>query len=172
MLDEDQSFIAIIGLICHYEELKCAKLVVRLRERLRVGLRPRKTGNKLKWRYFIFYVGNIKSVGELGRMGAALDITVWGIIREVVRSLTLWQSGIDPLTMAMGMVVMVKFFFYLTGWSFRPGAWFAMNLSRSRFSSGKQLQFNLNSQLPTFLFWNYLNFQPFRSCVTNANYTK
>ena len=28
MLDEDQSFIAIIGLICHYEELKCAKLVV------------------------------------------------------------------------------------------------------------------------------------------------
>ena len=115
MLDEDQSFIAIIGLICHYEELKCAKLVVRLRERLRVGLRPRKTGNKLKWRYFIFYVGNIKSVGELGRMGAALDITVWGIIGEVVRSLTLWQSGIDPLTMAMGMVVMVKFFIYLTG---------------------------------------------------------
>ena len=108
MLDEDQSFIAIIGLICHYEELKCAKLVVRLRERLRVGLRPRKTGNKLKWRYFIFYVGNIKSVGELGRMGAALDITVWGIIGEVVRSLTLWQSGIDPLTMAMGMVVMVN----------------------------------------------------------------
>ena len=81
-----------------------------------------------------------------------LDITVWGIIGEVVRSLTLRQSGIDPLTVAMGMVLMVKFFFYLTGWSFRPGAWFAMNLSRSRFSSGKQLQFNLNSQLPTFLF--------------------
>ena len=47
-LDKEQTFIAIIGLICHYEELKCAKLVVRLRERLRVGLRPRKTGNKLK----------------------------------------------------------------------------------------------------------------------------
>ena len=34
-------------------------------------------------------------MGELGRMGAALDITVWGTIGEVVRSLTLRQSSID-----------------------------------------------------------------------------
>ena len=44
---EEQSFIAIIGLICHYEELKCVKLLAQMDS-------WEKTEHKLKWTHFMF----------------------------------------------------------------------------------------------------------------------